>query len=641
MLGIRQPRLIFSAATIAALVAAAGVVGMTTSVAAPAHADPLSPHTGARPSTSSAPHAGPGGHVYYIDSTNGSDSNTGLSKTSPWKSLAKVNSSTFKPGDVIAFDRGDTFTGAATLSSGGTAANPITVTAYGTGAQPVLTNPGQWNILVLDASYISVKDLAFTNSAVFNNDDGTGITGPKYELSGAVDITANGDYALVQDNVFTDVGVGVKTYGQYSDIEHNSFENLQIAFVGEDSGSQTSYGAIGVSLDNSNEHVAYNNFINCRSTDSPYGADGGAIEIEGFDFDKNDITIDHNYSRGSQGFLEVTETHSSNVNLSYNVSDDYQQFIAWDTTTTPDAYTASNNTVIRRHDSFSSPLFDIYYYRQAGPTPTASWITIQNNIFDTPYQSVFGVFDFPHDHNLFYGGPNNADPLGYPQGTAVQTEYALGTGDLIADPQFVNYATGNLRLKATSPAIDNGAATTTGTDLAGKPTNVGAGVDMGAFEYQGTEPTADAGLVDGGFENQTTVGYTTTPWRLGGSLYSGIDVNQGKAHSGLNDAYLASSGAGYWGSVEQTVTVTPHSLYRFSIWERNSANIDQGYIGAKTPSGTILGEVRQGTASDYTHYIVTFNSGNNTSVDLFAGYWGPGPSAYAQLDDAALTGPTS
>jgi hypothetical protein len=620
-----------AAVVVAALVAATLGVVSATVPAASASADPLSPDTGARPSTSSPPHASAGGHVYYVDSENGSDSSSGTSAGHAWKTLAKVDAETFSPGDVIAFDRGETFTGAATISSSGTSAAPITVTAYGHGAQPILTNPGQWNALEITSAYVAVTDLEFTNTAVFNNDDGTGITGPKYELSGAIDITGAASHEVITDDTFSDVGVGVKTYGQYTDIEHNTFENLQIAFVGEDSGSQTSYGAIGISVDNSNEHIAYNDFINCRSTDSPYGADGGAIEIEGFDYNKDNIAIDHNYSRGSQGFLEVTETESSNVTLSYNVSDDYQQFVAWDTTTNPSGFVANNNTVVRRHDTFDSPLFDIYYYRQAGPAPTASWMSMQNNIFDTPYGTVLGRFNFPHNHNLFYGGASGNDPVGY----------VLGAGDLIANPDFVNYDNGDLALAAASPAIDNGAATTTTTDLLGHPTGVGAGVDMGAFEYQKAFSSTAAGLVDGGFEAQSTLGYTTTPWYSGGSLYSGIDVNAGKSRTGLNDAWLSGTGTGYFGAVQQAVAVKKHTIYRYSIWVRNGQNIDSGLVGVKTKAGDILNEVRHGTAANYTHYIVTFNSGSNSSVVVFSGYWGPGPSAYEQFDDATLTGPSA
>jgi uncharacterized repeat protein (TIGR02059 family) len=77
---------------------------------------------------------------YYISSA-GNDTNNGLSSTTPWKTIAKVNSSfsIMKPGDRILFNRGDTFYGTLTVTKPGSAGNPITIGAYGTGTGPIIT----------------------------------------------------------------------------------------------------------------------------------------------------------------------------------------------------------------------------------------------------------------------------------------------------------------------------------------------------------------------------------------------------------------------------------------------------------------------------------------------------------------------
>ncbi len=36
--------------------------------------------------------------TYYADATNGNDVNTGISESTPWKTIAKVNASKFNPG---------------------------------------------------------------------------------------------------------------------------------------------------------------------------------------------------------------------------------------------------------------------------------------------------------------------------------------------------------------------------------------------------------------------------------------------------------------------------------------------------------------------------------------------------------------
>lgn len=77
----------------------------------------------------------------YFVSSSGSDSANGLSSTTPWQSISKINSvfSTFKPGDRILFKRGDRFYGSLKISGSGSAGSPITISAYGTGASPVIS----------------------------------------------------------------------------------------------------------------------------------------------------------------------------------------------------------------------------------------------------------------------------------------------------------------------------------------------------------------------------------------------------------------------------------------------------------------------------------------------------------------------
>ena len=72
---------------------------------------------------------------YYVSSS-GNDSNAGTSENTPWKTLAKVNSFTPKPGDQILFKRGEEWTGSITVNASGTSSSRITYGAYGTGDNP-------------------------------------------------------------------------------------------------------------------------------------------------------------------------------------------------------------------------------------------------------------------------------------------------------------------------------------------------------------------------------------------------------------------------------------------------------------------------------------------------------------------------
>ncbi|AWJ94082.1 hypothetical protein Sp245p_30225 (plasmid) [Azospirillum baldaniorum] len=103
----------------------------TTAAAAPAA--PTAPTSG----TSDYPST-PASQIYYVDATNGSDSNSGHDANQAWKSLDKVNSTNFAAGSLVLFERGETWHDSLLASTSGTSDKPIIYGAYGTGANPVI-----------------------------------------------------------------------------------------------------------------------------------------------------------------------------------------------------------------------------------------------------------------------------------------------------------------------------------------------------------------------------------------------------------------------------------------------------------------------------------------------------------------------
>src|SRR4051794_14436815 len=78
--------------------------------------------------------------TYYV-STSGNDQHSGTSQSSAWKTITKVNSVAFKPGDKILFQGGQTFTGSIKPLSGGSSTRPI---VFGTfGSQRAIINSGK------------------------------------------------------------------------------------------------------------------------------------------------------------------------------------------------------------------------------------------------------------------------------------------------------------------------------------------------------------------------------------------------------------------------------------------------------------------------------------------------------------------
>jgi hypothetical protein len=67
-----------------------------------------------------------------------------------------------------------------------------------------------------------------------------------------------------------------------------------------------------------------------------------------------------------------------------------------------------------------------------------------------------------------------------------------------------------------------------------------------------------------------------------------------------------------------------------------SSNVAAGYFGVRSPGGAVISEATFGSLPTYTQKTVAFNSGSNTSVTVYAGFWGPGADSWIRLDDVSL-----
>jgi hypothetical protein len=74
---------------------------------------------------------------YYIDASNGNDSNSGTSPQQAWQTIGKVNGFALLPGDSVLFKRGEVFRGNLVPGSGSVLGN-ITYCDYGKGSKPKL-----------------------------------------------------------------------------------------------------------------------------------------------------------------------------------------------------------------------------------------------------------------------------------------------------------------------------------------------------------------------------------------------------------------------------------------------------------------------------------------------------------------------
>lgn len=411
------------------------------------------------------------GGSYYVDSNSpdASDSGPGTREL-PWKSLAAVGRHGFKPGDAVHFARGSVYTGGFVVKDAGTAAQPIVFTSYGNGAAPSFTNP---RFSVLNGNVIQVKGSHVVIDGFFFHDGAQSATTKTEDVLrvGDVYVFKGADHAVIKNCEFRNSPIGIHLNSQFSLVTRNHLHDCNRPLAG------TNWGPIAIMISNANNEISYNRITNYISTGGNYGADGGALEIDPriYGDTVRNIKIHHNYSQGNQGFLEVAQAEGSIV-LAYNISNDYQQFVI--------LYEGSkcvfeNNTVLRvlPKNSITDVVFT---FKESGNIIRNNIFAVNSGrkVFSTNGTEVWGRSNYEgqkHYNNVYFSvDESQPDPCGL----------ALGPGEKIADPRFVDFAKRNLHLRADSPAIDAGAEAGPAADFDGTQVPQGKAPDIGAYEFK-------------------------------------------------------------------------------------------------------------------------------------------------------------
>lgn len=393
------------------------------------------------------------GRAFYVDSTGGNDSNTGRSETSPFRSLAKIENAGLLPGDTVYLKKGSTFRGRLELSRSGTVDRPITITSYGSGSSPTLdaSNSEDRKGLSISASYLVIEDLSVINAAY-----------------AAFELDPGADNNTIQDTFVSNSGIAYHVRGRNNLLARNVAQDLKM--IKNTRGGDDDYGAVGFFIENTGNEVAYSKCLRCLAPSFDYGNDGGFVELYGT---TDNSFIHHNYAEDTNGFIEVGSGDSSssanNVRVAYNVSynnrEDFMVLhLANNFRTSVTGMRVENNTIVYRlNDPEGMTIFHI------DGTPTRDTLHVKRNIVVTsiPFSNKTG---FTREENVI-------------QVKSSSLAGALGTRDILADPQFVNLEGKDLRLKSTSRAINISTATIMDTDYDGRPVPQGGKTDAGAFEY--------------------------------------------------------------------------------------------------------------------------------------------------------------
>jgi hypothetical protein len=114
--------------------------------------------------------------TYYVNSS-GSNNNNGLTPSTAWKTITKVNAFKIKPGDKVLFAGGQTFIGNLYLDSSDAndSLNLVTISSYGTG-RAIINAANDYGIYVYNTQGLTISNLIIEGAGMdVNTADGVSV----------------------------------------------------------------------------------------------------------------------------------------------------------------------------------------------------------------------------------------------------------------------------------------------------------------------------------------------------------------------------------------------------------------------------------------------------------------------------------
>ena len=409
------------------------------------------------------------GVTYYVNANTGSDGNSGYSTSSAFRTLNHAVSKT-NPGDTVLVMNGTyreegNSTATLTVDRAGTADNWITYKAY-PGHSPIIQSNGAWQAVRLESRYIIV--------------DGFRVRGIRDQVSFAEAEQAFNDYR------YNNAGMQKRIHG--SGITLSSFNIIRNNEV-------WNFGGGGIEAIRVDSVIIENNRVHDTSHYSPFGHSGISIiyagntdgTLVGLEGDKYKIIVRGNIAHnnlnlfpcGCYDYRSVTDGNGI-------IIDDLGNYNGWTLVANNlvfnnggsgiHTYLARNVDIINNTAYKNAQSEDIQgdlYSRRS-----ENINLINNIIYARTGEAV--TTDNPginvnYSYNIYYDGTNSPYVPG-----------GLGTGDIIADPQFINpgFDPNNIdfRLSPNSVGLDSGSgAYLPMTDIRGALRPQGS-TDRGAYE---------------------------------------------------------------------------------------------------------------------------------------------------------------
>ncbi|MDF2475185.1 MAG: hypothetical protein K0S24_668 [Sphingobacterium sp.] len=437
------------------------------------------------------------GNTYYVDPA-GHDDSTGTSMTAAWKTLSKINASTFTPGDRILFKSGGIWNDTLHIKSSGTTEAPIIIDKYGGDARPIINGGGLKNgsnaLYLNKVSYFEVNNLELTNTVpagmsyaatgirvVGGSASGTAINNISikncyvHDVNGAIDGQANYNKssggiildgkiygALVQSCHVANCSVeGIRTTGDRAMsarskdiiIDNNLIEYIYgdgIVMSGVTGGSQITHNTVyKACMNTGSQNYAGIWTIGSLNTlvahNEVYGMTGGGandgVAFDADGYDTNSVTdgdiFEYNYSHDNNGGFMLFMNQAKNIKVRYNVS-----FNDIGTTRLKKLFLIEKTT----HDS--REIYNNVFYIT---NPAASLLNVMNGVSSGKPYATFS-------NNIFYTNstisslstqPDNGLRFNnnclYPSNTftALNWGTTIRNNNFYTDPEFINPVGGN------------------------------------------------------------------------------------------------------------------------------------------------------------------------------------------------------
>lgn len=487
------------------------------------------------PGTTGAVAAPASGHKYYLDCAAGSDTAAGTAQGSAWRTLGRVNTVTFQPGDSILLRAGTTCAGVFAPQGSGSEGRPIVAGSYGQGTAPAIVGNGARAVVFLhNVQYWELRNLDISDSAAGDGTSRTGIyvllenygtgkhyvidhvkvhhvvgidsTGPDQDASAGIlfkaagSVTATGfDGILVSGSTVSGVdGYGIATSSQWSKrallpTGTNSF--VPISHVHITGNRLSDLGGDGIVTQNTVDALVEHNVLNgfgLRATSFHAGIWSWNSDRPVMQY--NDVS--HGSSSPPSMAFDI-DIAGSGVLYQYNFShENGGGFLAMCTNPgeLSDGATVRYNISENDHDAdmgtFTVPVI------ANGCGAVQPNVSVYNNVISSSVATAlignFGATSVAFRNNIFVGkagGSTISDTVGtfdhnlYYNIGSVPSSEAQG---VTADPRFLHPGTGapGYRLQCGSPAIDAGIAIagSGARDFYGNPVPNGAAPDIGAAQ---------------------------------------------------------------------------------------------------------------------------------------------------------------